>query len=151
MIRGISMKSNKRLLFMAIISFFLLSVSILLMPIASDKAQSGEFRMRYILGGSFWVLILIGYIIIMILHIKAKKTTDTKVNYKTGVFIFFTNRLATIADTSFIISTILLLIARFTIDSSNYIICILFSLLILSFHMHIIFNSKIYNIIISNK
>lgn len=145
------MKNNKRLLFIAIISFFLLSVSILLMPIASDKAQSGEIGMRYILGGGFWIFILIGYITTISLHIKANKITDTKVNYKTGVFVFFTNRLATIADTSFVLSTILLLIARFTIDSSNYVICILLSLLILSFHMHIIFNSKIYNIIISIK
>lgn len=145
------MVSNKRWLQLAIISFALSSISILLMPISSDKAQAGDFKMLYILGGSFWMLTLMGYIITIILHIKAKRITKVNINYKTGVFRFFTNRPAKIADAIFIISIILLLAAHFTIDSSSYIICILLSLLVMSFHMHIVFNSRIYNININVK
>lgn len=143
------MVTNKRMFILTIVSFFLVSIFILLMPLSSDKAQTGDLRLLYFIGGGFWLCLLFAYILLIILSMRIKKAKNYK-NIKINgskLFKFFKNRNAKICDIILIFSSILFVISIITIDKSNYIICVLLSLIFLSLHMHFLLNSKMYHII----
>lgn len=143
------MKKTKRLFISAVILLFMVALSILLMPYSSDRAINGDKTMMYILGGTFWACLLIGYMIVILLHSGARKNKKSTVKLRSGLFVFFRNPLAKIFDSLLILSIILFALSLWLLDTSSYIICLLLALSFFTGNMHCLFNSNMYDAMIS--
>lgn len=147
---------NRRLFISAILALFIVMISILLMPLSSMLASDGKKMIVFIVGGMFWIFLIVGYALLIILYRRTKKLQNrtvkkAKVNKKsikdrdkTGIFSFFANIYAKIFDGLMITSFALLIISCIVLDSSNYGICILLALFFFSANMHCLFNSRMF-------
>lgn len=141
-----SQKRRKRM-FMLYVSFLLvLSISILLMPIASSQKEQTQIPM-FLSGGCFW-LGLIGTIMMALRINKARKMStmfkDKQSNEKQlGLCSFFKNKEAKIADVAMLISVVCFIITRICTENL-YWQFIFLALFVFSFGMHCMLNGKNY-------
>lgn len=144
-----SIQKIKRLFWFAVVFQFLMSLSILLMPIAVQMGQQNR-RMAVLIGAVFWLSAIAGYVIVAIANserkrfIRHKVDGNIKMNCRPGIAEFFTNVPATVADVTMIMSFLMFVIIGFTKLRYGYISYILLFLLVFSLHMHCMFNGRIY-------
>lgn len=144
------MGKNKEvaLLYTSIGSYFLMSVSFLLMPI--DFAAKGLQIINLLIGIIFWVFLALGIITQCVLgHLRKKwflknRIRRFKFSNKIGLISFAKNMQACIADGIFVISLIGLVISVVATSGIGYACYIFMALLVFSFCMHCILNGKIY-------
>lgn len=135
----------KKLSILSIVSFFVMSVDFMIMPINNNV----EKNMRWFdifTGLIFWIFLIIGIVLQVTISRMYKKNTIEASNNKLncGVISFFKNKIAIIFDSSFIIGFISFVIMMF-VDSTSYICYVLLSVITFSFCMHCILNGRIYN------
>lgn len=144
-----SIQKIKRLFCFAVVFQFLMSLSILLMPIAVQMGQQNR-RMVVLIGAVFWLSAIAGYVIVAMANserkrfIRHKVDGNIKMNCRPGIAEFFTNVPATVADVTMIMSFLMFVIIGFTKLRYGYISYILLFLLVFSLHMHCMFNGRIY-------
>ncbi len=144
------MNKNKEytFLYVSIGSFFLMSVSFLLMPI--DFAIKGLQIINSLVGIMFWVFLALGIITQYILgHSRKKWFLKNRIRRfqfenKIGLISFFQNPFAIAADIVMLSSLIGLVISVIATNGIGYACYIFMSLLVFSFCMHCILNGKIY-------
>lgn len=141
----------KKMFWIAVAFFLLMSASILIMPMASEMGA----RERYMLilsGCEFWVSFVIGYILIFMANkerkyfIRRKLKGDVSMGCRAGIITFFDNVPATIADIAMISSFLLFFGINFTELRYKYISYVLLFILVFSLNMHCLFNGRIYKI-----
>ncbi|WP_345812587.1 hypothetical protein [Acetivibrio clariflavus] len=142
----------KKLFFISVISILFVSLSIVFMPFASEQKFYNFMFPVYIVGGTFWGFILIGYGSLLILnHLRKKKlkALDTKTDLKRrpGLFCVWTNLPAKIFDTLTVISLVGIIIALIKFPTETQIIFILIAVFFFSVNMHGLFNGKNYRFI----
>ena len=140
----------------SVVSFLLLAVSFLLMPIG--ETDGGLTTYSIIAGVMFWSSLVLGTASQMILSHRRKmwyvinKVRRARHSRKIGLISFFENVYAGIADVTFIISLIGLVVVLIVTQGTGYICYILMAALVFSFAMHCILNGKIYyHIVNQNK
>lgn len=144
-----NVRKIKRLFWLAVSSLFLMSGTILFMPIAS-KAGENNRQVLLLIGTVFWISAIAGYTMLLLANserkwfLKNKVGIDNKMNCLPGIITFFTNVPATIADVVAILSFVLMVIINFTDRRYDYISYVLLFLLALSLNMHCLFNGRIY-------
>ena len=147
-----NIRKIKLFFWFAVLFQLLMSVSILLMPIAVQMGQQYR-KMTILIGLVFWISAIAGYVMTVIAnlerkwYIKQKVDGNVKMNCRAGITHFFENVPATIADVIMFMSLLLFVFLRFTEWKYEYISYILLFMLIFSLHMHCMFNGRIYKVI----
>ena len=141
-------KKNLMLLYISIGSFFLMSVSFLLMPI--DFATKGMEVLNFMIGIMFWVFLLLGIITQVILGRVRKswfirnRIRRFQSTGKIGLISFVQNLPACISDGVLVLSIIGLIISVVITNGIGYACYIFLSMTVFSFCMHCILNGKVY-------
>lgn len=144
-----NIRKIKRLFWLAVGFLFLMSATILFMPVVS-KAGENNRQVFMLMGTVFWGSAIVGYTMLLLANaerkwfLKNKVGIDDKMNCLPGIITFFTNIPATIADVVAVLSIVLTVIINFTSRRYDYISYILLFLLVLSLNMHCLFNGRIY-------
>lgn len=139
----------KKLYWFAVAFLFLMSASILIMPMAVRMAEEDGI-MDVLIGCVFWISAIAGYTLLAIANserrwfIKYKTDGDIKMGCFPGIISFFTNVPATVADVTMIASCLLFAIISSTSHGNDYVSYVLLFLLVFSLHMHCLFNGRIY-------
>lgn len=139
-----------RLMITSIVSFGIMSISFLLMPIDLMLNIINSRIINIIIGIVFWLGLLVGAVCQVILSIKMKPLRKESYN-KPGLLKFFSNRLAVVFDTFLIIGLIGLVVSLIVTNMVGYSCYIFLSLTVLSFVMHCIFNGKNYKLLTNVK
>lgn len=140
----------KQLVWVSIICLFLMSASILFMPLATNYASQTSNISFMIVGGVFWVSLIVGYSLLIRANvlrrwfIRNRTNAETRMSCRMGIISFFSNVPATIADTVMITSFIVISVISFTALKDKYIIYVLLFLLTFSLNMHGVLNGRIY-------
>lgn len=141
-------KKGFMMLYISIGSFFLMSVSFLLMPI--DFAAKGLQFFNLLIGIMFWAFLILGIVTQVILGQIRKnwfirnRIRRFQFRSKVGLVSFAQNLPACIADGIFLVSLIGLIISVIVTNGIGYACYIFMALLVFSFCMHCILNGKIY-------
>lgn len=139
----------KQLFWLAVSFLFLMSVTILFMPIAS-KAGENNRQVLLLMGIVFWESGIAGYTMLILANVERKwflnnkVGIDNKMNCLPGIITFFANIPATIADVGAFLSITLTVFINFTSRRYDYISYVLLFLLVLSLNMHCLFNGRVY-------
>lgn len=140
----------KQLVWISVICLLITSASILFMPLANIKATQTNNISLIVVGGLFWVSLVVGYVLLVRANvlrrwfIQNRTNFETRMNSRIGILTFFSNVPATIADTVLITSLVVITVIFFTALKDKYIVYILLSLLTFSLNMHGVFNGRIY-------
>lgn len=144
-----SVQKIKQLFWFAIVFIFLMSASILLMPLAVQMGEQDR-KMTVLIGIVFWLSAIVGYVLIAVANaerkwfIIRKVDGNVKMNCRPGVAEFFTNIPATVFDVTMIMSFLMFIVINFTDWRYDYISYVLLFILVFSLHMHCMFNGRIY-------
>lgn len=120
------------------------------MPYASLEASKENNLGIYMTGAIFWTSMLIGYGFIFVIDsrrkrfIKQNKLQQKQTKLLPGAIRFFSNRPASIFDILFVISLVGLITCEFTSYKGEMVTYVLLALVVLSFHLHCMFNGKNY-------
>lgn len=136
------------MLYISIGSFFLMSVSFLLMPI--DFAAKEMSKGSIVVGIMFWASLVLG-VATQVLLGYARKTwfvrnriRRSRTKSRVGVIAFLQNVPACIADGLLAVSLIALSVAVVVTDATGYLCYVFMALTVFAFCMHCIFNGKVY-------
>ena len=139
----------RRLFWFAVVFIFLMSASILLMPIAVKMGEQDR-KMTVLIGVVFWLSAIAGYVLIAMANaerkwfIIRKIDGNVKMNCHPGIATFFTNVPATVFDVTMILSFLMLIIINFTDWRYEYVTYVLLFLMVQTLNMHCLFNGRIY-------
>ena len=141
------MKNDRtgKILYLSIIGYFVMSASILLMPLGFD--YSGKIRpAMYVFGILFWLGLLTGIAGMIAFSRSVRKTykADRKVRRRPGIITFMSNRIAFIFDAIFALSAVMVIVSLFTRNLLGYFNYIILCVFVFSLCMHCIFNGKHY-------
>jgi hypothetical protein len=130
-----SIQKIRRLFWFAVVFIFLMSASILLMPIAVQMGEQDR-KMTALIGIVFWLSAITGYTLIAMANterkwfIIRKVDGDVKMNCHPGIATFFTNVPATVFDVTMILSFLMLIIINFTDWRNEYVTYVLLFLMV---------------------
>ena len=139
----------KILFWFSVACFTLMSATVLLMPFAVNAGGSNKI-LTIITGSIFWISALIGHACLILANQKRKwllhymSGTDPKMNSRPGIVSVFSNIPAVISDVLTICSLVLFVIHSFAGSRDSYLSYVLLFALMMSFHMHCLFNGRIY-------
>lgn len=144
-----TIKQANTLLLLSTISFFIMSVDFMFMPIGSNDITHDYRWLDIITGLLFWIGLIVGTVLFVIYISKCKKLYNENHGNKNvyqekhiGLITFFSNKEAMIADVALLVSVVLFAILMIFTDRTSYICYISISILVFSFIMHCILNSK---------
>ncbi len=132
----------KMLLIESSIFMFLFSTSFLIMPLASELSLSGDNFLLTVTALWFWLSAILSGITFLLANKKRKAATGT-IKSRPGIFCFFKNPWAKLADAAFGVSLSGLILVTIT-ASKSYLPYILVSLSVFTFLMHCVLNGKNY-------
>lgn len=139
----------RKLFWFAIVLLLIMSSTILLMPLVTNIEKSDSFLIL-LTGLLFWVSATSGYVLIAVANRERKwfivhrGDGNLKMGCRSGLFTFFTNIPATVADVVMVCSILALGVIKIMDLYDAYIVYIVFFLLVLSLNMHCMFNGRIY-------
>lgn len=125
---------------------FLSSFSLVIIPFSDFKGTNIQKVLAYVIGASFWLLLIVAWAIQIILSKRLKSEPK-----KIGLISFFSNKFAIAADVITLISLIASIVM--TIISSSFVIPEIISYLIISvfffsLQMHCVCNGKVFKYIL---
>lgn len=143
-------KKDIILLCVSICSFFVMALSILIMPIETDNIEPRTLNI--IIGSMFWGFLIIGVTIQIILAQRRKswirknhlRRNRSFLNSKVGIISFAQNLFGCIADVTLGLSLIVLIVALVLTNSAGYACYISLSIFVIAFCLHCILNGKIF-------
>ena len=150
------MKKHLAMLYLSVVSFFLVAASFMLMPI--DLYYDNLKVLSYVAGGMFWMFLILGVIIQIFLAASVKKIIKRaamrnyvpKIKKRIGITCFFSNFPAMIADIILVLSLIGLTISAIITQGTAYVCYVFFSLVFFSFSMHCVLNGRIYYFLLNH-
>jgi len=134
------MLNHKVLLIESSIFMFLFSTSFLIMPIASGLSLSGDNLLLTVTALWFWLSAILASITFLLANRK-RKAASSPAKFRPGIFRFFQNPWAKMADTAFGVSLIGLIVVLL-VASQSYFTFIFVSLSVFTFLMHCVMNGK---------
>lgn len=148
-----SKKTDYAWLTASIISFLLLSISFLLMPIESKNASDEVSIISILAGALFWISIVCGIATQAVLSHRIKswlasnRIRSGRLVRKCGLISFFKNPFAVVADIAMIVGLIGLVITVILTHGIGYVCYVFLALFVFSFTMHCILNGKTFYVI----
>ncbi|MGN0449497.1 MAG: hypothetical protein ACI4G0_03960 [Ruminococcus sp.] len=145
-------KKQKNMFWISTLGFFVMSLSLLFMY--QDILYIGMPIREVIASIVFWVMLLIGILVQIMLYISMRESIKSDFatkKRKIGLICFFSNRYAAVADLLMIVSMIILIISFILTDASNYFNYIILSVFVFSFSMHCVLNGRKFYYMIHNK
>lgn len=135
----------------SIVSYLLMAVMFLLMPIDNMVPSLKDSRIIVIVGIGFWVFLILGIAAQVILsgrrkawyrtqHINEKRSSVRRV----GLISFFSNKIAVVADIAMVISLIGLVASVIITKATGYTCYVFLAIFSFSFCLHCILNGKVY-------
>lgn len=142
----------KGLFFVSVISILCVSLSIVFMPYASEQKFNNFMMPVYIVGGTFWGFIFIGYGSLLLLnHLRKRRLRSSVPNIiikrPPGIFCVWTNLPAKIFDTLTVISLVGSIVVMIKFPTATRLIFVLLAVFFFSVNMHGLFNGKNYSYI----
>lgn len=147
-----SIQKIKRLFWLSIFCFTVMSIAFLIMPTASSSATYSNRRMLFLVGVAFWISALAGYALVIIANRERKRflthrtDDDVRMNCRCGLLTFFSNTIATVFDSILFTSIGVAIITVFTEWKKSSLPYILLFLITLSLNLHAMFNGRIYKV-----
>ncbi len=137
-----SVKKEMVTLAISIISFFLLAISFLFMPLESKLLQ-------IMAGIMFWLFLAVGIASQILLAVWFKQACSKNKEWRmqkqrVGIFAIGKNRFSIVADFILLISTVIFSVLMILTRGTGYISYIVLTILVFSFCMHCILNGKVY-------
>jgi len=134
---------------MIIIGFLVSSSTVFLIPFASFKENGLANVLAYVIGGGFWIGLLLSIIFLLILNsirVKTEKATkkQTRKSTKIGLIKIFSNRIATFFDMLFVISLVSQIVIMVLKNTNQVLAITVLFLVAFSFEMHCVFNGRNY-------
>lgn len=147
------MRKRDRISFwVSVFGFALLAVSFLLMPLDEQLMPQNPRIWNIVTGSWFWISLAAGSTAQIMLWKSWKKNSEKSAGgQRPGVFRFFQNRAAAVADVIWIGSLIGEVVCMFSQDIAEYSSFVFLSLCVFSFSMHCILNGRIYSYMIKKK
>ena len=143
-------KTDHILLALSVVSFLLLGISFVLMPIDSNDTENKTSVIMLVAGVLFWFSLAAGLITQGILSVRRKKWISGNASkkagaaFKPGLISFFKNKYAVIADIGMVGSLIGLIIVMIMTSSTGFSCYVFAGLFVFLFSMHCILNGKNY-------
>ena len=125
-------------------------LSFLFMRWAVMRSESSGGVTVMALGVFFWLTLIGGYVLLSIANRRRKRFIvkkmdgDLSMSQRTGLLSFFRNKYGTASDVVLLLSVIGLLVLGATKATDGFLVYVLLSLLAVSFHMHCLFNGRVY-------
>lgn len=147
------MKLHKRLtafFWIAVIMFLLMAGCFLLMPFAVTAVSHRTVFVK-VLGASFWLTAICGYLAVILGGMTQKTLCQReriKVKGRPGIVSFLSNPPALFFDAALLVSVAIFAVVMLTDLKASYFAYVSIFLLVLSLHMHAMFNGKMFKTII---
>ena len=125
-------------------------LSFLFMRWAVKNTESSGGVTVMAVGTFFWLTLIGGYVLLSIANRRRKRFIvkkmdgDLSMSQRTGLLSFFRNKYGTAADVVLLLSVIGLLVLGAAKATDGFLVYVLLSLLAVSFHMHCLFNGRVY-------
>ena len=132
---------NKRPFHLSIIFFFISSMTIWFMPLAS---RDGISALLYVLASIFWMFIILGFLVMR--PVSRRRKNDKKYRQKARIPLlqFFSNKPALIFDALLIVGLIVILLSFLIRTLPEWVTLPAVFLFVFSLEMHGLFNSRNY-------
>lgn len=139
-------------LIISIVSFLILSISFLIMPIETNVGSGSVGAATIAAGTMFWAGLITGIVMQVLLSVSRKKwlAANNKIRRgikgepSLGMFSFFKNKIAMAFDISAFVGLAGLIISMIATNAAGYICYVFIALFIFSLCSHCIFNGKNY-------
>lgn len=148
------MKSNrkKRLrkqFFISCLCFSMISISVLLLPLAGEGENNLQVYIGYAVGILFWLGLLAGIVTYLRLYRQNKKFIKEKVGKKSrpSCINFFRNKYAAVTDIVLCTSFVVMILGSIFIEFPVGVDVIVFCLFITSTYLHFLLNGNVFYII----
>ncbi len=133
---------DRTLLKISVCCFLFMSVSFLLMPIASMTIISGLL---------FWLGLLFGVVLQVVIEVRRRAffkayavKRETMQKPRNGLLSFNSNKMAAIVDKIMIVSFVLMIVVLILTKGYGYICNVLMTITVFSFCLHCVLNGRIY-------
>lgn len=146
---------QRKMFFILLVMLFVSSFSLSVIPAVINSENQMSFA-SYLVGGSFWLFMLCGYFILILINKCRKRVEDVgkhggkKSTQRAGVICFFKNKYSRFADILFAITFILSVIFTWS-NINEYITVLAVCTMLFSFHLHCILNGKIFAYLLRNQ
>lgn len=141
-------KTLKNYLIVIMTGFLVSSATVLLVPFASFNEKGIKYTLSYVIGLAFWGGLLISILTIMVFNSYRVKNEmlieHNKSKNHIGAFNFFSNNIAKVFDSLFIISVFIQIFSMLLNNNNQLISVIILFFVIFTFEMHCLFNGKNY-------
>ncbi len=127
-----------------------MSLTFLLMPLASRLSEQSSGWSVRIVGIIFWILAIVGYGSIAKANkfrkrfLNMKFGRDIQKNFRPGVFCVFSNKIAEVVDIMLAVFLVAFIVSLFTPLKNTYYIAVILSFLVWAANMHCLFNGRTY-------
>ena len=140
-------KTDRILLILSVISFFLMSTGFLIMRFA-PRLVSFEIP-DFLVGVIFWTFLLCGILLQFILSRRMKRFADDKETGKSriGVISFMKNTPGCVADIVCAVSLVALIVSMLMTNGTGDICYVCITVFVFSFCLHCVLNGKVYHYI----
>ena len=143
-------KTDIVLMGVSVLSFFLLAISFLIMPLGNETLTEDVSANTILCGVLFWVSLITGITTQCVLAHRRKmwyqinRIRKIRVVQKIGLVSFFKNIGAAVADIFTAVSLVGFVVSMVVTDGVGYICYVMIALFVFSFSMHCILNGKIF-------
>lgn len=137
----------RRLYIISIIMLVLFAATFLIMPVSNYISGTYSKIAYLIVGIVFWISGIGGYSILVYIYAIERKRRDKR---RKNRFFFFSNLFTKVADISFLVGVILLIILLCTKLSTHYVVYINIFSIVLSFNAHWLFSRNLHIKILQN-
>lgn len=131
------------------------SMTVLVMPLSNMLDGEKQRIMLLLVGGIFWFSFFTGYLFLFLakgINRKWEKNMDNsgkkKKHIKMNLYSF--DMPTAIADTCFLTGWIVLLLLKFTRQTTGYVVYIDLFIILMSFHVHLLFSGSLYKRVIDS-
>jgi len=131
-----------------VILFLISSISVLFLGIPVNIPDEGLPVTYTICGVLFWLGLIIGLLLWLILYLRIRRTPGfdivKKHMHRPGMFNFFSDTIAKAWDCVMIISLLAVIAGTIFLPYENVLNSIFICIFLFSFHMHYLYNGKVY-------
>lgn len=139
----------KKQFLISCLCFSVISISVLLLPLAGNGENKIQTAIGYGIGVLFWLGLIAGIATYIKLYVQNKEFIKEKTGEKrkTSFINFFRNKYAAVADTALGISFVVMILGNVFIEFPASMDVIILCLFITSVYLHFLLNGDVFHII----
>lgn len=147
--KGNRKKRLRKQFFISCLCFLMISISVLLLPLAGEGENNLQIYIGYVIGILFWLGLIVGTATYIKLYVQNKEFIKEKAGEKNkpSFINFFRNKYAAAADTVLCISFVVMVLGNVFIEFPTSVDVIMLCLFITSVYLHFLLNGDVFHII----